>query len=64
MLNFAALTSPIEDDEPAHKPCPFCGSPKFFSDIWVLDDGEEVAAVECNKCLAGAPAAVWDARRV
>lgn len=44
-------------------PCPFCGSEKLTTNgWWIGDDGEEWPAVECEYCLAGAPAKVWNNR--
>ena len=42
-------------------PCPFCGSTDLVDGSWYIDD-EEVDAIECNQCKAGAPAAVWNQR--
>jgi hypothetical protein len=42
-------------------PCPFCGSTNLVDGSWYVDD-EEVAAIECDDCKAGAPASVWDRR--
>lgn len=44
-----------------HKPCPFCGSTNLLDGSWYIDD-EEVDAVECARCAAGAPASVWNRR--
>jgi len=43
------------------KACPFCGSTNLVDGSWYLED-EEVAAIECNDCTAGAPASVWNRR--
>jgi hypothetical protein len=42
-------------------PCPFCGSTDLIDGSWYIDD-EEVDAVECNACKAGAPTRVWNER--
>jgi len=46
---------------PTHRPCPFCGSTDLLDGDWYLDD-EEVDAIECSQCAAGAPAPVWNRR--
>jgi len=46
-----------------YKPCPHCGSTDLLDGSWYLDD-EEVDAIECNACKAGAPASVWNERAV
>jgi hypothetical protein len=43
-------------------PCPFCGSTNLLDGSWYVDD-EEVAAIECDDCKAGAPASVWNRRK-
>ena len=45
----------------AAKHCPFCGSTDLTVNDWILAE-EEVYAIECKRCLAGAPAAVWSHR--
>ena len=44
-----------------NKPCPHCGSTDLVDGSWYVDD-EEVDAVECEQCKAGAPASVWNDR--
>jgi len=44
-----------------YKPCPFCGSTDLVDGSWYIDD-DEVDAVECDACKAGAPASVWNER--
>jgi len=41
--------------------CPFCGSTDLVGGSWYIDD-EEVDAIECEECKAGAPARVWNQR--
>ena len=41
--------------------CPFCGSDNLLDGFWCLDD-EEVDAVECGSCYAGAPIKSWNNR--
>lgn len=50
-----------EDTQKDWLPCPHCGSTDLSSGFWSLDD-EEVDAVECNNCYAGAPERVWNQR--
>lgn len=42
--------------------CPFCGSAELHDDYWVIND-DEVDAICCLLCYAGAPASVWCGRR-
>jgi len=42
-------------------PCPFCGGNQLDHNSWHLDD-EEVDAIECRECKAGAPLASWNKR--
>lgn len=44
------------------KPCPFCGSTTLKLGEWCDDDCEIVDAIECTKCLAGAPFTAWQRR--
>ena len=50
-----------EAEENGWLPCPHCGSADLSSSFWSLDD-EEVDAVECNNCYAGAPERAWNQR--
>lgn len=43
-------------------PCPFCHSTDLTRNEWYVDD-EEVPAVECNNCKAGAPLDAWNRSR-
>ena len=43
------------------KPCPHCGSTDLVDGSWYIYDNE-VDAVECSGCKAGAPAEVWNQR--
>lgn len=45
----------------AAKPCPFCGSADLLVGSWILED-EDVDALECNCCAAGAPVIAWQQR--
>ncbi|TQV85228.1 hypothetical protein FKG94_03290 [Exilibacterium tricleocarpae] len=38
--------------------CPFCGGTNLLTNIWDVDD-QEVDALECDTCKAGAPMAAW-----
>lgn len=41
--------------------CPFCGCSELSGNYWDLDDvDEEVKALECTKCFAGAPLKAWE----
>ena len=39
-------------------PCPFCESNNLTTGSWCIDD-DEVDAIECDDCKAGAPVAAW-----
>lgn len=56
----AEITKP-NVDLAALLPCPFCGGTNLLSGYWSLDD-EEVDAVECGDCYAGAPITAWNKR--
>lgn len=43
-------------------PCPICGSTDLALGWWCVEDGE-VEALECKKCLCGAPYTAWQRRR-
>jgi hypothetical protein len=43
-------------------PCPSCGSNRLDSNFWIIDH-EEVDALECADCKAGAPLEVWNRER-
>lgn len=45
----------------AAMPCPLCGSNNLSLGFWCLDD-EDVEALECNQCHAGAPIETWQRR--
>lgn len=42
-------------------PCPFCGSADLVMASWYVDD-DEVDAIECEQCKAGAPIDIWNSR--
>lgn len=52
----------MTDKYPDAPPCLYCDSTDLVDGSWYLDD-EEVDAIECNSCKAGAPASVWNQRR-
>lgn len=53
------------------KPCRFCGCTVLSYNLWHIDsestarrlgvdpDAGEIEAIECHRCLAGAPLVVW-----
>lgn len=47
------------DNKKIIAPCPFCGGHLLDTNMWTLED-EEVDAVECKNCYAGAPLATWN----
>lgn len=51
----------MTDKHPGALTCPFCNSTDLLDGCWYIDD-EEVDAIECAQCKAGAPAAVWNER--
>jgi hypothetical protein len=47
---------------PELKPCPFCGGTDLRGAQWTDKEGNEVPAIECHDCLAGAIRSTWNKR--
>ncbi len=56
----ADLQPPAQTSD-RHIPCPFCGCQELLLGDWYIDD-EQVDALECTSCKAGAPIGVWNKR--